>query len=499
MEDVLLLAGRLLLAAVFGLAGISKLVSVSRAREGVIEFGVPTALATPITVALISGELAVAIVLLRSATLWYGAIGALVLVSIFSVAIAANLLRDRRPNCNCFGQLKAAPIGWPTFARNVALGAVAVLVIAYGRDAQAHVGWTVALTAAEWLATTAVLVLFALLVVIAALLAQVLRQQGRMLLRFEGIEERLGIGARRASAQPRAGLTPGTPAPAFTLPDLQGISRSLGHVLSAKKPALLVFSNPACGPCQALLPEIAEWRRELRDTLTIAVITEDSADANRSYAPVVGADLVFLQGKREVAEAYDANGTPAAVVISADGRIASFVAQGAEAIRRLVQAVRAGELPVLTSPPPVAVGEPAPDFALPTLAGGRITLAELRGAPALLLFWNQHCGFCQRMLPELRAWEASEAANAPRLIVVSDGSIEANRGLDLAATVGVDEGSRIARAFGANGTPMAILLDGDGRIASALAAGAHAFFALAHRELSSGDTVRMTATAGSIA
>jgi len=498
MEDVLFLAGRLLLAAVFGVAGFSKLASVSRARDGIIEFGVPKSLATPITVALISSELAVAIVLLRSATLWYGAIGALVLLSIFSVGIAANLLRDRRPNCNCFGQLHAAPIGWPTFARNVALGAVAVLVIAYGRDAQAPAAWTISLTATEWLSMTVVLVFLALLGVIATLLTQILRQQGRMLLRFEGIEERLGIGAR-APAQPRAGLTPGTPAPAFTLPDLEGISRSLGYVLSAKKPALFVFSNPACGPCQALLPEIAEWRRELRDTLTIAVITEDSADANRTYAPVVGADLVFMQGKREVAEAYDANGTPAAVVISADGRIASFVAQGAEAIRRLVQAVRAGELPVLTSAPPVALGEPAPDFALPTLAGGRIALAELRGAPALLLFWNQHCGFCQRMLPELRAWEANEAANAPRLIVVSDGSIEANRGLDLAATVGLDEGSRVAQAFGAKGTPMAILLDSDGRIASALAAGAQAFFALAHREVSSGDTVHMTATAGSLA
>jgi thiol-disulfide isomerase/thioredoxin len=498
MEDVLFLAGRLLLAAVFGVAGFSKLASVSRARDGIIEFGVPKSLATPITVALISSELAVAIVLLRSATLWYGAIGALVLLSIFSVGIAANLLRDRRPNCNCFGQLHAAPIGWPTFARNVALGAVAVLVIAYGRDAQAPAAWTISLTATEWLSMTVVLVFLALLGVIATLLTQILRQQGRMLLRFEGIEERLGIGAR-APAQPRAGLTPGTPAPAFTLPDLEGISRSLGYVLSAKKPALFVFSNPACGPCQALLPEIAEWRRELRDTLTIALITEDSADANRTYAPVVGADLVFMQGKREVAEAYDANGTPAAVVISADGRIASFVAQGAEAIRRLVQAVRAGELPVLTSAPPVALGEPAPDFALPTLAGGRIALAELRGAPALLLFWNQHCGFCQRMLPELRAWEANEAANAPRLIVVSDGSIEANRGLDLAATVGLDEGSRVAQAFGAKGTPMAILLDSDGRIASALAAGAQAFFALAHREVSSGDTVHMTATAGSLA
>jgi thiol-disulfide isomerase/thioredoxin len=500
MEDVVLSAGRLLLAAVFGVAGFSKLASVARAREGIIEFGVPTSLATPTTVALISGELAVAIVLLRSATAWYGATGALVLLSIFSVAIAANLLRDRRPNCNCFGQLHAAPIGWPTFARNVALAAVAVLVIAYGRDVQAHVAWTVSLTATEWLSMTVALVFLALLGV-AMLLAQILRQQGRMLLRFEGIEERLGIAVRRAPAPPRAGLTPETPAPAFTLPDLEGISRSLGHVLSAKKPALLVFSNPACGPCQALLPEIADWRRELRDALTIAVITEGSADANRTYAPVVGADRVFMQGKREVAEAYDANGTPAAVVISADGRIASFVAQGAEAIRRLVQAVRAGELPVLTSAPPVTLGEPAPDFALPTLAGGRIALAELRGAPALLLFWNQHCGFCQRMLPELRAWEANEAANAPRLIVVSDGSVEANRGLDLAATVGLDEGSHISQAFGANGTPMSILLDSEGRVASALAAGAQAFFALAHRELSSGDTdtVRMTATAGSLA
>jgi uncharacterized membrane protein YphA (DoxX/SURF4 family) len=77
MEDVLFLAGRLLLAAVFGVAGFSKLASVSRARDSIVEFGVPTFFATPITGALISGELAVAITLLRSATVWYGAIGAL--------------------------------------------------------------------------------------------------------------------------------------------------------------------------------------------------------------------------------------------------------------------------------------------------------------------------------------------------------------------------------------------------------------------------------------
>jgi len=36
----------------------------------------------------------------------------------------------------------------------------------------------------------------------------------------------------------------------------------------------------------------------------------------------------------------------------------------------------------------------------------------------------------------------------------------------------------LASAFGANGTPMAILLDADGRVASGIAAGAQAIFAL---------------------
>jgi peroxiredoxin/uncharacterized membrane protein YphA (DoxX/SURF4 family) len=411
MEGVLLVAGRLLLAVVFGVAGVSKLGSVARARDGVIEFGVPAFLATPVTGALIAGELTVAIGLLRIPTAWYAAIGALVLVAIFSIAIAANLLRNRRPNCNCFGQIYAAPIDWLTFARNVALGAVAVALVTFGRDARAYsVSSIPALSTALWLSITAVLVLLGLLLVIAALLTQVLRQQGRMLLRFEGIEQRLGIAASRpAPTQPRAGLTPGTPAPGFTLPDLNGVSRSLEDLLKAKKPLLLMFSNPACGPCQALLPEIAEWRRDSRNNLTIALISENSADENRSYGPVVGAELVLLQHQREVAEAYDAHATPAAVAVAPDGRIASFVAQGGEAIQRLVLAIRAGDLPVLASSPAIAFGEPAPDFALKTLAGGQIALADLRGAPTLLLFWNQHCGFCQRMLLELRVWEANES------------------------------------------------------------------------------------------
>jgi thiol-disulfide isomerase/thioredoxin len=55
----------------------------------------------------------------------------------------------------------------------------------------------------------------------------------------------------------------------------------------------------------------------------------------------------------------------------------------------------------------------------------RLGRREQRRAP--VLFWNPDCGFCQQMLPELRQWEASPPAGAPRLLVVSTGTAEANR------------------------------------------------------------------------
>ena len=43
------------------------------------------------------------------------------LLSLFVIAIAANLLLGRRPDCNCFGQIKSTPIGWTTVVRNAVL------------------------------------------------------------------------------------------------------------------------------------------------------------------------------------------------------------------------------------------------------------------------------------------------------------------------------------------------------------------------------------------
>jgi thiol-disulfide isomerase/thioredoxin len=114
--------------------------------------------------------------------------------------------------------------------------------------------------------------------------------------------------------------------------------------------------------------------------------------------------------------------------------------------------------------------------------GKQVDLVDFRGSKTLVLFWNPGCGFCQRMLDDLKAWEAHLPKGAPKLLVVSTGTVEATQALGLRSPVLLDEGFHAGSKFGANGTPMAVLVDAEGKIASELAAGAPAVLALAGQQ-----------------
>jgi protein-disulfide isomerase len=116
---------------------------------------------------------------------------------------------------------------------------------------------------------------------------------------------------------------------------------------------------------------------------------------------------------------------------------------------------------------------------LPDLSSQIVSLSDFRGHKTLVLFWNPACGFCQRMLDDLKAWEAKPPKDAPKLLVVSTGDIEANQALRLCSPLVLDQNMSVGSKFGANGTPMAVLVDAEGRIASEVAAGAPAVLALA--------------------
>jgi thiol-disulfide isomerase/thioredoxin len=353
--DALVIVVRLLLSAVFALAAVAKLADRGGFRRTLTAFGVPAGPAGPLAVALPVAELLVAVALLPAGTAWWGAVGALALLLAFTAAIAVNLARGRRPACNCFGQVGAAPIGWSTLIRNGVLAAAAGVVVARGPaatgpgpgDLVEGVSTTWSLAAA--LAVAGAVVVLAALGVVGWLLVNLIQQHGRLLLRVEELE----AAARH---------------------------RHLAHL-----------------PDPALRPD---------DT-----------------------DTMWHQPK-----------------------------------------------------PAPAIGEPAPDLRLPDLNGDPVDLADFRGSPTLLLFWNPNCGFCRTMLPDLKAWDAEPPAGAPRMLVVSGGPAEANRSMGLRTTVVLDESFAAGEAFGATGTPMAVLLDADLAIASEVAVGRDAVLALAgHR------------------
>jgi peroxiredoxin len=76
-----------------------------------------------------------------------------------------------------------------------------------------------------------------------------------------------GLEASRIN---RTGLKAGTEAPAFRLPRLDGGELSLEDYRGSR--LLLVFSDPQCGPCDALAPQLEQLHRERKD-LKILMLT----------------------------------------------------------------------------------------------------------------------------------------------------------------------------------------------------------------------------------
>jgi thiol-disulfide isomerase/thioredoxin len=137
------------------------------------------------------------------------------------------------------------------------------------------------------------------------------------------------------------------------------------------------------------------------------------------------------------------------------------------------------DAPQPTKPASRSIGEPAPEIKLKDLSGKTVELKDFRGEETLVLFWNPGCGFCQQMLPDLKEWEANPPEDAPKLLVVSAGTEEANREQGLRSAVVLDQNFAVGQAFGASGTPSAVLVDAEGKVASDIAVGAPAVLQLA--------------------
>lgn len=311
---------RIALSAVFGAAGVTKLMDQHGTREAVRNFGAPPSLAPTLSVVLPILELAVAAGLLFANTARLSALVALLLLLLFVAAIAVNLARGQTHDCHCFGQLYSRPLGWPTLVRNLVFAVMAGFVLWPGQTetSPSIVKELAKLNIVQWFLLVAVAV-----GVFGALFYLRRRHQRES----------------QKAPTPPVGLAMESVAPDFELTAYAGGSVSLKDLLAHRKPLLLIFTNPTCGPCVVLFEEIKDWQQTHSEQLTIALISFGTIKENFVNVARNSLGQVLLQREREVAKKYGAYVTPTAVVVNISGKIASPLAAGADEIRGLLATV----------------------------------------------------------------------------------------------------------------------------------------------------------------
>lgn len=118
--------------------------------------------------------------------------------------------------------------------------------------------------------------------------------------------------------------------PALRRPDIDGEIVNFGSLQG--ETTLLLFWNPGCGHCQALLPAIKE-QEAIQDGPRLLVVTRGPIGLNKD----VGLTSPMVQDDdQSLARAFDVKATPSAVVIDSRGIVASEVFRGGSSVRELL-------------------------------------------------------------------------------------------------------------------------------------------------------------------
>jgi peroxiredoxin len=128
-------------------------------------------------------------------------------------------------------------------------------------------------------------------------------------------------------------------------------------------------------------------------------------------------------------------------------------------------------------------GVAAPDFTLPRLDGGELSLADFRGGRVLLVISDPDCGPCDELAPRLQ--EIHEQRSDLQVLVVSRRDPEANRAkaakLGLTFPIVLQKQWEISLKYAKFATLIAYLIDEQGILASDVAVGVEPILALAEQ------------------
>lgn len=317
---------------------------------------------------------------------------------------------------------------------------------------------------------------------------QLFKQQGRILLRLDRLEEQ---AANKASAAEPPTLAVGELFPSFTLPDLNGKTVNLADF--RQKQVLLVNWNPACGFCDLLAPDLALLQDELcQQRIQLLLLTHGDAQSNRKLVAEHGLRCpILLLDDAPPPKPLEHMGTPVAYLLDTEGRVAAACAVGADDVLSLARsAIRKGRLPgqqplskssILRDG--LKAGTLAPPFRLPDIHGRTVALDDYRGRKVLLVFSDPDCGPCDALAPQLAEFEQQHRGNGLDFIMIGRGDTERNRQkaeqYNIQFPFVLQDKWKLSKQYGIFATPVAFLVDENGVIVQDAAVGSEAIQQLA--------------------
>ena len=307
------------LAAVLLTSGVAKLRDRVATRDAFDALRVPEVVPREAAaIALPWLELALGVLLLAAPRPWLVpvAVGVLVLMLAYTAVIARALGFDEPVTCSCFGSIGRHDVDRTTLVRNLLLTVLAAALLWSALAGGSTPGAVAGLDASGWWAVAAAVAAAAVAVLVAG-----------------------GPSAAGPGSAPDDELLDydRQPIPYGVVATRDGRTATLRE-LAMTQARLVVVLSPGCGPCVRTAERLDDWAARLSPAVGVLAVYPDvsSAATQAQHA----ADLSLSEPDLNVRRLFSV-GTPAAVLLGADGFLAGGPVFGEDVIAEFVDDVLA--------------------------------------------------------------------------------------------------------------------------------------------------------------
>ena len=115
------------------------------------------------------------------------------------------------------------------------------------------------------------------------------------------------------------------------------------------------------------------------------------------------------------------------------------------------------------------LGEPAPDFVLPSLTDGNLRLSEYRSEVVVLTFWASWCARCNQAMPLYKSLYRQYQASGLQVLAVaiegkSDIAMQLGKDFSIDFPILVDMNHQVSRMYELGKMPMTVVINREGEV-----------------------------------